>query len=34
MISAASKSVKDYEPCQVSPFTYQGGGIRVAHIQG
>jgi peptide/nickel transport system substrate-binding protein len=34
MISAANKSVKDYEPCQVSPFTYQGGGIRVAHIQG
>jgi ABC-type transport system substrate-binding protein len=32
MVSAASKSVKDYEPCLVSPFTYRQGGIRVAYI--
>jgi peptide/nickel transport system substrate-binding protein len=32
MVSAASKSVKDYEPCLVSPFTYRQGGIRTAYI--
>jgi peptide/nickel transport system substrate-binding protein len=32
MISAANKSVQDYTPCAVSPFTYHGGGVRVAHV--
>ncbi len=33
MISAAHKSVVDYQPCTVAPFTYSGGGVRVAHIK-
>jgi peptide/nickel transport system substrate-binding protein len=33
MVSAAHQSVKDYEPSTVAPFTYRGGGIRVAYIQ-
>jgi ABC-type transport system substrate-binding protein len=32
MVSAASKSVKDYEPSVVAPFTYRQGGIRTAYI--
>ncbi len=33
MISTAHKSVVDYEPCTVAPFTYHGGGIRTASIK-
>lgn len=33
MISATHKSVQDYQPCVVAPYTYSGGGIRVAHIK-
>ena len=33
MISATHKSVKGYQPCDVAPYTYHGGGIRSAHIQ-
>jgi hypothetical protein len=34
MVSAAQKSVKDYEPSIVSPFTYHGGGVRIAYMEG
>ncbi|PON18742.1 hypothetical protein C2W62_06425 [Candidatus Entotheonella serta] len=34
MITAVHKSVKDYKPCVVAPFTYSGGGVRVAHVGG
>ncbi len=34
MISAAHKSVQNYEPSKVAPFTYSGGGVRTAYIQG
>ncbi len=34
MISAAHKSVTDYKPCTVAPFTYSAGGVRVAHVKG
>jgi hypothetical protein len=33
MISAAAKSVRDYQPCIVAPFTYHAGGIRTAYIE-
>ena len=34
MISAAHKSVQNYVPSKVAPFTYSGGGVRTAYIQG
>jgi ABC-type transport system substrate-binding protein len=33
MVSAAHKSVRDYEPCVVAPFTYRSGGVRTAYIE-
>ena len=33
MISAAHKNMRDYKPCVVAPYTYSGGGIRIAHIK-
>ncbi|ETX06855.1 ABC transporter substrate-binding protein [Candidatus Entotheonella palauensis] len=33
MISVSHKSVQSYQPCDVAPYTYQGGGIRIAHIE-
>jgi ABC-type transport system substrate-binding protein len=32
MISAASKSLQAYKPSVVAPYTYSGGGVRIAYM--
>ncbi|MGH8069367.1 MAG: ABC transporter substrate-binding protein [Candidatus Entotheonellia bacterium] len=33
MTSAAVKALRGYQPCEVAPFTYSGGGIRTAYLE-
>jgi peptide/nickel transport system substrate-binding protein len=33
MTSAATKDLQGYQPCDVAPFTYSGGGIRTAYFK-